>query len=243
MPNRSQRKFFILVKPVPDLTQMIYLAACVLDGSTPPDSVDEVIQKLPESWVPSIDRYLRKDDRIKSLIGRLLLIEILTKTGCDKDLLPAWLLSHGRPSFPGVDFDFSISHTEGLVVCALNTSGRVGVDVERIRGELDFTSFQSVMSEEQWKTIRSSAFPEKEFFKAWTYKESLTKAEGRGVYIPFEKIETTYPFSSVEDKKWYCLPINPTEEHTGHICSNYSFATEDVEVLAYSESGLIRLPS
>lgn len=79
--------------------------------------------------------------------------------------------ARGRPRFEGAPAAFfSLSHTEGLVVCALGDVP-VGVDAERPRPLRSGTA-ERLMSPEE-----AAAF---DFFRLWTLRESCFKLTGSG---------------------------------------------------------------
>ena len=65
---------------------------------------------------------------------------------------------------------FSLSHTEGLAVCAIGETP-VGVDAERPR-ELASGTAQKLMTPEEAQQF--------DFFRLWTLRESAFKLTGRG---------------------------------------------------------------
>ncbi len=121
--------------------------------------------------------------KIESLIGYGLLRELLGDA-----FSPARLKRNpnGRPYLDGVPVDFSLSHTPGLVVCAVEKdveTPRIGVDAEALRGRTQ-TEMEKIA--ERWFTEaeqkRFSEEPsEEQFLKIWTAKEAMTKFSGEGL--------------------------------------------------------------
>lgn len=94
---------------------------------------------------------------------------------------------HGRPAVtPPLDppLDFNLSHTEGLVACAIGRGVRVGVDVEslRLRRSVDAIA-RRIMSEDERRDLDSleGAARRRRFLEYWTLKEALLKATGQGL--------------------------------------------------------------
>jgi 4'-phosphopantetheinyl transferase len=79
---------------------------------------------------------------------------------------------------------FSVSHTRGLVACAVTRAAHVGVDVERIDrardtqgvAERHFTSAEVDMLRRCGDKDRAARFVE-----LWTLKEAFLKSEGQGL--------------------------------------------------------------
>ena len=72
-------------------------------------------------------------------------------------------------------FFFNVSHSKGMVVLAI-ADNDIGIDIEKIRPvKEDFIGY--VCNEEERKYVKDN----RSFFEVWTNKESLLKADGRGI--------------------------------------------------------------
>ena len=99
--------------------------------------------------------------------------------------------AHGRPNLAarpdGVpDLRFNLTHTAGLVACAVSVGREVGVDVERIDRRLVHDVPERYFSEREVADLRALPVDEQEtvFFDYWTLKESYIKARGLGLALP-----------------------------------------------------------
>jgi len=108
--------------------------------------------------------------------------------------------AHGRPeiAFPAAatSLRFNLSHTRGLVACAVTTQRDVGVDVERIDGRRaadDVWKRYFSPSEIEALAKLSSAARTDAFFDYWTLKESYIKARGLGLEIPLDGFSFDFP--------------------------------------------------
>jgi 4'-phosphopantetheinyl transferase len=85
---------------------------------------------------------------------------------------------------------FNLSHTDGLVACAVTVGRPVGVDVEHTGrpGRLAEVAERFFAPGERASLL---ALPERawrdRFFEYWTLKESYIKARGRGLSIPLDE--------------------------------------------------------
>ena len=99
--------------------------------------------------------------------------------------------AHGKPAIaPGLgdeSIQFNISHTRGLVACALVRHFDVGLDVEASdRRHGDYATVCSAFSPDE-ATLVSGTPPDVRpdmFFRLWTLKESFVKATGEGLSRP-----------------------------------------------------------
>ena len=137
----------------------------------------------------------------------------------------------GRPEIKENSCDlplkFNLSHTEGLIVCAVSLGSEIGVDIEnRSRREVNLRIADRYFAPNEVVELRS--LPESQqmdrFFDYWTLKESYIKACGKGLAIPLNqfcfnlkqpgKIEVSFE-SALGDSpdQWKLYRFNPTLEH------------------------------
>ncbi len=98
---------------------------------------------------------------------------------------------HGRPEIldrpAGVpDLRFNISHTDGLIACAVTIGREVGVDVEHVGRRLTQDIASRSFAPAEVEHLRSLPDEEQErvFFDYWTLKEAYIKARGFGLALP-----------------------------------------------------------
>jgi 4'-phosphopantetheinyl transferase len=81
---------------------------------------------------------------------------------------------------------FNISHSHGLALCAVAHKREVGVDLEYIHEDHSFGSIAEHFFSKQ-EAVALNSCPEhlrlKLFFKLWTRKEALMKADGMGLAL------------------------------------------------------------
>jgi 4'-phosphopantetheinyl transferase len=94
---------------------------------------------------------------------------------------------HGKLRVDGAGIEFSVAHSRGVVLIALSRVGVVGIDIEhadRTMEALDIArgSFHAdeVARIERVQESERSAF----FYRCWTRKEAVVKADGRGLMMP-----------------------------------------------------------
>ena len=90
------------------------------------------VHALPLSLQKKTMRYHRWEDRQSALLGKLLLLKGLVALGEDAGLVHDMAYDDYQRPFIPKGIDFNISHTRGMVVCALLQGGRVGIDVEAV---------------------------------------------------------------------------------------------------------------
>jgi 4'-phosphopantetheinyl transferase len=179
--------------------------------------------RLPKEMQTRIMRYHRWQDRQAKVLGYLLLQEGLRccgyylKSDVSADRLGRPYVNHG--------VDFNISHSDGCVVCALTCQGRIGIDIEKIKS-IDLSDFKDFMSPVQWEKIKESENMYETFYDFWTIKESTLKADGRGLSIPLEQVETYGDKAVLDGRSWFMKKLKISPDSSCHLAC----AREDAEL-------------
>ena len=99
---------------------------------------------------------------------------------------------HGRPEIdhPITDLHFNLSHSAGLVACAIGRGRQLGVDLENLdRRAPDPAIVDRYLSPIEAADVRAQG-PEwiRRFLLYWTLKEAYLKARGLGISVPLADI-------------------------------------------------------
>lgn len=137
-------------------------------------------------------RLVFERDRRRFLLTRALVRTMLSRYAGVAPAEWAFIANvHGRPEIldrPGSvpDLRFNLSHTEGLIACAVTIGREVGVDVEHIQRRLTRDVAGRFFAPSEVNTLK--ALPDDEqaraFFDYWTLKEAYIKARGFGLALP-----------------------------------------------------------
>ena len=127
--------------------------------------------------------------------------------------------SYGRPFFKGHEIDFNISHSGNYAICAVSNTSRVGIDIEQIK-PLSFRGCRKNFTCEEWNSIQSASNPLLKFYSFWSRKESVIKADGRGISIPLKNIEVINDFFEYDSQAWYLKNIPINEDYSTCITSS-----------------------
>ena len=97
---------------------------------------------------------------------------------------------------------FNLSHTTGLVACAVALSDDVGIDIEWNRRPAPIAVARRFFTDAEAAAILSLPSSERDerFFLYWTLKEAYVKAKGVGLLLPFDS---------------FCFHVDP--ENLNHI--------------------------
>ena len=148
--------------------------------------------QIPGQWLLSWNACHKIGKNEKAALLSLCALSLLHRAGANGTLSYD---ENGRPYFEERICDFSITHTQNHVFCALtdgeDSSIRIGIDAEDL-GRPDFSNLDEMVarwfSESEQKAFLAS--PTKEtFLRIWTRKEAYSKYIGEGLRA-LSKIDT-----------------------------------------------------
>lgn len=172
-----------------------------------------VSEKLPDWLHRRAKGYSRWKDKQACIIGKLMLAHVYNIN--PNDLRLEYTREH-RPYLPGRP-DFNISHSGTMVVCAVCTRGRVGIDVEKIK-PVPIDDFERVFSNCEWQRIISNKrSPLRGFYSAWTKKEAALKAAGSGLLLPPQQIDVINEQVYINHNTWTLQKISICRSYICHI--------------------------
>ena len=105
--------------------------------------------------------------------------------------------SHGKPSlaWPEIRLSFNLSHSAHAAAIVVANGAAAGVDVEEIRGDRsceDISRRFFSPAENRWLDSAPDSDRTLHFFRLWTVKEAVVKANGQGLSIPLDAVEVTF---------------------------------------------------
>lgn len=166
-------------------------------------SEDEM--RILESWLSGeelarADRFHFARDRRSFVAARGLLRKTLsayTNTGPADAVFqynsygkPSVLQSGGPP--PGITFN--VSHSSWLVLFAVGSACSIGIDVERVRTDVDYGAIaESAFSDYERAALNAVDAPlqRRAFFDCWVRKEAYVKGVGQGLSLDFDRFDVT----------------------------------------------------
>ena len=167
------------------------------------------------------DRLKKKQNIAKiqmSILGYILLKEALKHNGFSQQIEEIYYTINGRPSTQE-NFDFNISHSGDYVVCVFSTQLQVGIDIERMK-PISLELLSNHFNPDEWKEIQYSQNSEQSFYKLWTKKEAMVKADGRGLTIPLKEIIIKKNHGHIERSKWFIQEIPIHKNYMIHLVTN-----------------------
>jgi 4'-phosphopantetheinyl transferase len=184
------------------------------------DRVDAYRKLLSPDESRRAERFVHPGPAMLFVVGRALARTMLSRYAAVQPRdWPFTIDGHGRPELamrPAhvPDLRFNLTHTNGLVACAVTIGRELGIDVEHIGRPLNFDVPERFFSQQEVEDLR--ALPKLEqrtaFFDYWTLKESYIKARGLGLALPLRHF--TFVRSADRDPAITFAPELPDEPHT-----------------------------
>jgi 4'-phosphopantetheinyl transferase len=142
------------------------------------------------------DRFHFERDRRMFISCRAELRRLLSqRTGKSPESLVFDHGPQGKPSLPGCEISFNLSHSGQWFACAVSSGGPLGMDIEHIHPLDDMLAMAQHFFAPA-EVQRLFAIPESErtysFFECWTRKEAVIKATGEGVSRPLDSFEVAF---------------------------------------------------
>ena len=165
----------------------------------PPETVDAWRALIDDAERARADRFHFAIDRTTFIAAHALTRTMLASHGALPP--PAWRFTPGPFGKPAIDpalghaaLRFNLSHTRGMVVCAITANDEIGVDVEaldRPNGGRDIAGRFFCPDETALIDHAPEAEQRHVFFRLWTMKEAVMKATGRGFNLPLDAFSVT----------------------------------------------------
>jgi len=173
-----------------------------LDGILPPDEVhvwhteltpprngaDTLLDLLAPEEQERASRFKLPDPRSQFLISRAFLRLALGRyLQVGPREIEFRTTAYGKPELAiNSDIRFNLSHCVGAAILAITRDRQVGVDVERIREDVDVKALADRFfsrQESEWLRSRPASDRIPSFFSCWTAKEAYIKARGEGLSL------------------------------------------------------------
>lgn len=182
-----------------------------------PGQYQRLAGMMPPAMIERAGRFRRWQDAQAYLLGKYLLVEALRNHGVDQQVLEEIkYTTHNRPYLHlPMAIDFNISHSGAYIVCAVTREGKIGIDIEKVH-DVDLHDFSSQFTDEELGGIQNASDKYDEFFRLWTIKEAVIKADGRGLSIPLKEI-VIGDQAKVEDKIWLIHKLDIEPGYVAHL--------------------------
>jgi 4'-phosphopantetheinyl transferase len=165
----------------PDADARLWLVD-VGPGAAPPNGASA----LSQDEIARGARFHRAEDRARFTLTRAALRHLLSGAAAlEPDELVFVTGPHGKPALAGrPDLHFNVSHSGALALIGISARRPVGVDIERVRTDIDDLALAEAFfctAEHRFLDSLDDAARRAAFYRIWTCKEAVLKALGRGI--------------------------------------------------------------
>lgn len=158
-----------------------------------PASVKAAESTLSADEAKRASRFHFDRDRTRFIVAHASLRNILARTlHCEPRQLNLSANAYGKPFLPDHKVEFNLSHSGGYALVAVSRQCRVGVDVERIRPDMETAGLARRFFSPAEVSELMALSPEQQttgFFLCWTRKEAYIKAQGLGLSLPLDSFD------------------------------------------------------
>jgi medium-chain acyl-[acyl-carrier-protein] hydrolase len=157
-----------------------------------PESLAELERTLAPDERQRADRFLFPHDRHRFIAARGTLRTLLGRyLGREPAGVPIRTNAQGKPELDGEGggLRFNLAHSHGLALFAFTRGREVGVDLEKVRADLNGEQLaERFFSAREVEGLRSLPPGQRReaFFACWTRKEAYLKATGMGLRLPLD---------------------------------------------------------
>jgi 4'-phosphopantetheinyl transferase len=195
----------------------VHVYRLVLD--LPAARLEALTAILPEDERARAARYLREADRQRFTAARGQMRSILAAyLGADPARLHFTYNPQGKPSLAEGEPCFNLSHSAGMGLLAVAFGQELGVDIERIDRNVDYTGiirrFFAPGEIAQFLALPTEKRP-RAFCNAWTRKEAYLKARGVGMALSLDSFEVSLapdepPRLNIPESGWSLHTLEPS---------------------------------
>ena len=217
-------------KPAPALLNLrddeIHVWRASLDMS--PEKLCELATTLDPEEVEKASRFNCEKAKRHYRAGRGILRVLLGRyLNVEPHRVPITYNLFGKPelAMPGAGplVRFNLAHSHGLALYAFTRGRNLGIDLERIRSEVSAVQIADrFFSPEEARALRAIPVAARPlaFFRCWTRKEAITKAHGKGLFIPLNQVVVslapepasglvTTAFQPYGANRWWSRDLDP----------------------------------
>ncbi|WP_068792467.1 4'-phosphopantetheinyl transferase family protein [Brevibacillus laterosporus] len=204
----------------------------------------ELLSLLPLDRQEKVNRYLKTEDKWRSLLGEVLVrMQLAQRMGILPEEIRYETNPYGKPFVTGEGAcEFNVSHSASWVVAAFSASP-IGIDVQQIK-PINLQIADRFFSEQERQNLFQ--LPEanqiKGFFSYWAYKESYIKAVGKGLSLPLdsftiqqEALDRATVYANNIPTGYHCRAYHVDEMYKVAVCTKQDQFCEEITIVEIEE--------
>lgn len=186
---------------------------------------------IPEQWYAALSaderergaRFLRPMHQQRFITARAILRQLLGQyLNVDPAVIQFSFGEHDKPALAGPhanSLQFNLSHSDDMAVYAFTRSGAIGIDIEKIQSENKSDIAERFFSPAEIAALATLAPSEQAagFFRLWSRKEAIIKANGKGLAQPLSSFSVALDAQQetihVDQQVWTLYPLAIQSEY------------------------------
>lgn len=163
-------------------------------------------------------KIINNQDKKRSILGEILLINLLKELKIDYNTLNIHINKNGKPYIKNKKIYFNISHSNDYVICAISNN-EIGIDIEKIRNVNHNIINQFATTSEIIYIKEKQNYFFKRIFEIFTLKEAYFKCIGTNLNN-IKKVEFIISKNLIKcsDNKFSCQLIYDIDNYIIAIC-------------------------
>lgn len=141
------------------------------------NDINNFYNKIPKLKKDKIDKYKNYDTKVRSIVGEILLKNLLLKSNIPYNSLDYYINEYDKPYLKNYNIFFNISHSFDYVITTISDK-EIGIDIEKIRKTPLNIINQFATEKEKEYILSSNNNIEERIFKIYTLKEAYFKMLG-----------------------------------------------------------------
>jgi len=166
---------------------------------SPAAHLQAMIEILAPEERQRAERFHFLADRERHVVGRALARILLGRLlAIRPDEIAFRYSESGKPSLTSAqnsaDYQFNVSHSGDFILVAVTARRAIGVDVERIRNEVELDAIAARFFSQREQVDLATVPPDQRraaFFACWSRKEAFIKATGAGLGRPLDAFDVS----------------------------------------------------
>ena len=211
---------------------MIYILYSYISEDNHEKLVEEFLPEFSIDFQNRIKRYRKWQDAQLSLLGRVLLFGGVKQLGMNYEQSDIKYTQYKKPYFEDKTMQLNISHSGGIVVCALTDACDIGIDVELLN-DIKIEDFKAQMTENEWSKVIGSSNKITSFYNYWTQKEAVIKADGKGLSIPLKSFEISQNKTIINGKSFFLKEIRLDAKYKCYISTETPITKESIKIIEW----------
>lgn len=141
------------------------------------NDINNFYDEIPKLKKDKINKYKNDEAKTRSIVGEIMLKELLSKRNILYNSLDYYINEYGKPYLKNNNLYFNISHSFDYVITAISDK-EIGIDIEKVR-KTPLNIINHIATEKEKEYILSSENNiEERIFKIYTLKEAYFKMLG-----------------------------------------------------------------